>query len=800
MTVIRTHFQLEGCLQGVGFRPWVYCLAQEMGLTGWVRNTIQGVELELEGRQETIDDFESHLRNNLIRDPNRNKKSAGLPAHAQIRDLKKYTIEIKNNSKFKILPSQFRGESGKLGVDILPDLAVCRNCVSEIFNPENRRHRYPFTNCTYCGPRYSILKELPYDRENTTMDQFRMCETCLAEYSNPLDRRFHAQTNCCVDCGPFLILTDGNGKFVQERGLALEEAIDAIRAGAIVAVQGVGGFHLFCDAQNDVTVQKLRQAKRRESKPFALMVSDTDQARGLCQISSFEEMLLQGPAAPIVLLRKRDDPRIRVSTLIAPGNPNLGLILPYTPLHALLMKELESPVVATSGNVSEEPICYQEADALIRLQRIADFFLVHNRSIVSRVDDSVVREISGTEVVLRAGRGYTPWVLEKASSHPLSKNPVIGLGAHQKSTIALGLEGRIVLGPHIGNLETAEAEDAYLNTFHRLKGLIGMPSDSQVVCDHHPNYCSSFLAPFLATQQANPILRLQHHEAHLLSCVAEHRIRGEILGVAWDGTGYGLDGSIWGGEFFQGSERGFSRVGSFRQFRLPGGSIAMKETRRAALGALYEVFGEECLKEAQALEFKEYEIKLLLKCLAQKLNSPLSSSVGRLFDAVASLVGVRSFVGYEGQAAIELESAAEKDSCLETCSSTCHGSCNEPYEVQIADETLAIVDWEPWILGILKDRKQGLPIGKIAAKFHRTLAQSVVTMATRFGISQIVLSGGCFQNRLLSEWTISMLRKNGFTPFWNQRVPPNDGGISVGQVMGGWNVFVSSRTAHGSFG
>ena len=766
MKRVRTHFQLEGRLQGVGFRPFIYRIAHKFNLVGWVRNTIQGVEIEIQGLSSSVEQFERSLY-------------CDLPSHAQIRHLKKWEIDIENSSYFQILLSKSKGLPH---AEILPDFAICSSCLSEIFDVTNRRYGYPFTQCTYCGPRYSILKRLPYDRDNTTMDPFRMCESCLKEYHNPLDRRFHAQGNCCPDCGPTLKLKDFRGNNLGDPDLTFKLAAESNRAGSIVAVQGVGGFHLFCDATNDEVILRLRNVKGRKSKPLAVMVRDLQVARELCWISLFEEKMICGAGAPIVLLQKKLENCFKISKQIAPGISSIGVMLPYTALHALLMNEFNGIVVVTSGNVSDEPLCYEVKDAFLRLQGIADYFLVHDRLIACPIDDSVVREVAGTEVVFRAGRGYTPLVVEVDVKMSAQKKTVIGLGAHQKNTIALGDQGRILLMPHIGDLDTVKSTDTYLNSLKRLLDFhcINDLSHSLVLGDLHPDYHTTKIGHDLASS----FQQLQHHVAHLFSCIAEHQITGPVFGVTWDGTGYGWDGMIWGGEFFHLEEGRLSRIGSLRQFPLPGGSKAIRETRRSALGVLYAILGKDCIKEAEGLGFEKSELNMIVKALSMNINSPLTSSCGRLFDAVAALVGIRTFVEYEGQSAAELEGAV-------------HASFHiKPYSTRIVNETFAVIDWEPLILEILNDRKSGLPVNQIAARFHLTLVQYIVKMARHVGLKQVVLSGGCFQNRVLCEWAVSSLREEGFCAYWNQMVPPNDGGISVGQVMGGFGEigFVSKKS------
>ncbi len=749
----------------MGFRPLAYRLAQELALAGWVRNTGQGVELELQGCDGQVDEFELRLRREL-------------PVQATIRNWASWEMPLKNGAaEFCItesIPASLleSGQVGDASAEILPDLATCDACLAEVMDPADRRYRYPFTNCIHCGPRYSILNRLPYDRARTTMSAFEMCDACEREYRDPAHRRFHAQSNCCADCGPRLSLLDSRGARLSHDDAALRATAQAIIEGAVVAVQGIGGFHLLCDARNDAAVVRLRERKHREAKPFALMVKDLAQARTLCEVSEREQAFLRGPGAPIVLLRRLEPSRlmetIAVSSFVAPGLPTLGLMLPYTPLHHLLLREVGAPLVATSGNLSHEPICRDAAEARARLGGITELFLTHDRVIAFPVDDSVVREIAGTQAVHRAGRGYAPLLLDFTSG----ERSVLALGAHQKCSLAFGRQGRIQMSPHLGDLDTVEAHAAYRASLERLQATHGL-AHARIVCDRHPDYASTRVASELTSEP----IAIQHHEAHVFSCIAEHRIQGPVLGVAWDGTGYGTDGTIWGGEFMRGTSLGLTRFGSLRPFRLPGGTAALREPGRTALGLLHEM-GER----HESFGFDASAERTLLHSLNRGLNAPWTSSVGRLFDGVAALLGIRHRVSYEGQAAVELEAAVEVQA-----------RSVKPYVIRTYDEGgLLRLDWEPWLHGLLEDRARGLSVGYAAARFHRTLAQSIVELAKRSGVMQVALSGGCFQNRVLSEWTIELLIEAGFTPFWNQRVPTNDGGISVGQVIGGWNVPVSA--------
>lgn len=756
MSEIRCELELEGRLQGVGFRPLAFRLARELGLSGWVRNTTQGVTLALQGQQGDILEFERRV-------------AQQLPAHALIRRVTRRSLPLSGETDFRIAPSI---ASGIQGAEHLPDLATCAACASEVLHPSDRRYRYPFTSCTDCGPRYSILLEFPYDRGNTTMRGFTMCPACQAEYEDPEDRRFHSQTNCCAQCGPSLSLKRASGELLGRAEPALRQAALALGSGEIVAVMGLSGFHLFCDARSDAAVSRLRKAKARCAKPFAVMVRDLAHARRLCVVSDLAAGALRSSGAPIMLLPRRRDAEPEVSAAVAPEVCDLGLMLAYTPLHLLLLHSLEGAAVATSGNLADEPLCTSECEARERLGRFTDLFLVHDRPIAARADDSVVRIIAGTQVVLRAGRGYAPLVLpapEKAPGDGGAARPIVGLGPHQKTTFSVARGGQIVLFPHLGNLDTRLAVAAYRESLARSLSMYGI-KDVQAVCDLHPDYATTRIA----AEFSAPPRAVQHHHAHVLSCVTEHQLSEPYLGVAWDGTGYGGDGTIWGGEFLRSGPSGLLRAGTLRSFRLIGGDVAAREPRRAALGLLYELYGEACAERVPG--FTASELGTLLRALSRGLNAPKTSSIGRLFDGVAALLGLRQRADYEGQAAILLEGAAR----------AVEGPPEPPpYPLQLTGGTPLVVDWEPWVCGILDDAARGLPVAEIAARFHQTLAAAIVAVAQRIGVEQVVLSGGCFQNPLLCQRAVALLRAAGFRPYWNQRVPPNDGGISVGQAAAG---------------
>ena len=743
----RERLLIQGAVQGVGFRPFIYRLAAEIGIQGWVSNSAQGVLIEAEAPRSQLDTFLAQIK-------------AQKPPHSSIQRIVVEPIPAVGTSSQAVFEIRESSTAGNRSAIILPDLGTCPDCLREIFDPLNRRYRYPFTNCTHCGPRYSIIEHLPYDRPNTTMRSFVMCAQCRAEYEDPMNRRFHAQPNACPVCGPQLRLLDSNGHGMAVRNTALLVAADALRAGLIVALKGMGGFQLLVDAHNPVAVRRLRERKQRPDKPFAVMIPTLTQVKSICDVSPLEEELLGASEAPIVLLQRLNNET--VCKAVAPGNPNIGVMLPYTPLHHLLMIELGLPVVATSGNISGEPICTDEREALTRLKDIADVFLIHDRPIARPVDDSVVRVMAGTACVLRRARGYAPLPVELSDTLPV----MIATGAHLKNTVAMSVDQQVFLSQHIGDLETPEALSAFQRALKDLQGLYEQPPE-MIACDLHPDYRSTQLAQEMAQRFQKPLVRVQHHYAHVLACMAEHQLSAPVLGVAWDGTGYGTDGTIWGGEFLQVGRDSFERVAHLRPFPLPGGEQAIREPRRVALGLLFGLYGED-MPDLPQFGFSFSELSVLKDMLAKKMNTPLTSSMGRLFDGVAALIGLRSYTSFEGQAAMDLEFA-------------CQGIPSErsyPFNV-----TSGIIDWSPMLAGILDDLAAGLGAGEIAATFHNTLVEMIVTVATQQQIEQVVLSGGCFQNKRLLESSIHLLRKAGFRPYWNQKIPSNDGGIALGQIV-----------------
>jgi hydrogenase maturation protein HypF len=826
----RLKLTVRGAVQGVGFRPFIYRLATSAGLAGWVNNSAQGVFIEVEGTRAALETFLLRLESEK-------------PPRSSIQSLEAFWLDPVGYAAFEIRESEAGGAKTAL---VLPDIATCPDCLAEIFDPHNRRYGYPFTNCTNCGPRFSIIESLPYDRANTSMKRFIMCPQCQAEYNDPLDRRFHAQPNACPVCGPHLELWDRKGTTLSDQprasagsGGAVVAAAEAIRQGQIVAVKGLGGFHLMVAAHNDDAVRRLRELKHREEKPFALMFPSLADIKAACEVSPLEERLLRSPEAPIVLLRVHVSRFTfhapTLSPSLAPSNPNLGVMLPYTPLHHLLMSALGFAVVATSGNLSDEPICTDEHEALERLGGIADLFLIHNRPIVRHVDDSIARVMIGRELVLRRARGYAPLPVQLPSAicHLPSAigHTVLAVGAHLKNAVALSVGPQVFISQHIGDLETDQSFDAFRRVIADFQNLYES-RPTLVAADAHPDYLSTKYAHDLATvgravpsapsggravsprpppesplgertlpiggalgtarptlsdpqpSTLNPqLITVQHHIAHVLSCMAENELEPPVLGVSWDGTGYGLDGTVWGGEFFLVTDTSYERVAHLRPFRLPGGDAAVKEPRRTALGLLYEMYGEAAFAKtglAPLQAFSPTDLGPLKTMLARRLNSPQTSSAGRLFDAVASLVGLRQQVRYEGQAAMELEFA------LEGAEPTSEAYAFPTRPVHVSRFTFhapLLLDWSTMIEAILSDLNHSVPLPIISARFHNALAEAIIAVAKHFGQPRVVLSGGCFQNRYLTEGTVQRLQESSFRPYWHQRIPPNDGGIALGQVV-----------------
>ena len=761
----RLRIIIHGAVQGVGFRPFIYRLATGLKLNGFVTNSAQGVCIEVEGPRAVLEKFLLQIE-------------TGKPPHSFIQSLEHSWLDPLGFSCFEIRPSDDTGPRSAL---ILPDIAMCPDCLREILDPGNVRYFYPFTNCTHCGPRFTIIESLPYDRPNTAMKRFAMCRECQAEYDNPADRRFHAQPNACPVCGPHVEFWDCEGGLLLDRQAGSQAILEAVagslRAGKIVAAKGIGGFHLLAVARRDDVVLRLRERKHREEKPFAVMFPSLAAILEVCDVSPLEERLLRSPEAPIVLLRRRRQPQTEAAAIadaVAPGNPYLGAMLPYSPLHHLLMTLMNTPLVATSGNLSDEPICINEQDAVERLGGIADSFLVHNRPIVRHADDSVARIMLGRELVLRRARGYAPLPVSGKDSTGKPMSPILAVGGHLKNAVALASGPNVFISQHIGDLDTAEAFAAFERVIRDFQDLYRVTPEV-IACDAHPDYASTRYA--LGRSGSVRLVQVQHHLAHILSCMAENELEPPVLGAAWDGTGYGPDGTIWGGEFFHVEKAQCQRVAHFRSFPLPGGDSAVKQPRRAALGLLYEMLGDDAFQQRDikaVAAFSEDDLAALTTMLKQGINSPRTSSAGRLFDAVASLCGLRQINRHEGQAAMELEFAL--------------GDCppgSSPYAFGLSksvDNGPIILDWAPVIHGVIGDVRSGVIAGVISFKFHEALVGAVVDVARRIGVKRVALSGGCFQNAWLTTHAVRALEAAEFAVYWHQRVPPNDGGICLGQV------------------
>ncbi len=752
----RVAITVQGIVQGVGFRPFVYKTATTAGVSGWVVNESDAVRMEVEGPGDAVDWFLVQLREHY-------------PAQARIDQLDVQSIACQAaqagaSGAFEIRPS-VAGPTRR--PTIPPDLATCRECCEEIADPAERRYGYAFTNCTNCGPRWSIITGLPYDRSRTAMDPFSMCAACARQYEDPGDRRFHAQPIACPDCGPTVQLLATSGEPVATGPQALQQAALAVRAGGVLALKGLGGFQLMVDATSQRAVERLRARKQRPGKPFAVMFADSTAVSMCCQLTPFELSQLTSPQAPILLLRRQSSGahRLPIAQSVAPGNPYLGVMLPNTPLHRLLLAEVKRPVVCTSGNLSEEPMAIETAEALARLHGVADLMLTHNRRIVRPVDDSVAREDDGKLQILRRARGFAPVPMTMARSAPR----ILAVGGHLKNTIALSLGKEVIVGPHVGDLDNTLSMEVHRRAIADLLDFFAVTPEI-LACDLHPDYGSTQHAELLARQWHVPLVRVQHHLAHILSAIAEHRLEGPVLGLAWDGTGYGEDGTIWGGEAIVVDGPHSARLAHLRPFSLPGGDRAAHEPRRSLLGLLYEAWGREGIGVASRW-FEDAELTTLLSALQRPGLFPRTSSMGRLFDAVAAVCGLSHRVSYEGEAAMSLEFAADPREMAH-------------YEIPLDLGTPAVADWQPLLENILADRAAGVPLARLAARFHNSLALLAGRIARRAGCPRIVLTGGCFQNRLLTERTRACLLKAGWEVYTQRAVPPGDGGISLGQVLG----------------
>jgi len=770
----RAKITVKGIVQGVGFRPFVHRLAKELGLKGWVKNTTAGVVIEVEGDKGKVRKFYDEL-------------TVRKPAPAQIKE-KQIVYEVPRGSRFFAIKESTSQQ--KKEVFISPDIAICHDCLKELEDNFDRRHYYPFINCTNCGPRFTIIKDLPYDRPLTTMKKFSMCPICRKEYKDISRRRYHAEPNACPQCGPEIELIKsrksgreslGTLRYSEHfpKGLeALEATVHFLKKGKIVAIKGLGGFHLACDATNGVAVEKLRKRKGRPYKPFAIMVRDIETAKEHCLVSQEEEELLSGWQKPVVLLKKREDSKI--SDLVAPHNNCLGVMLPYTPLHYLLFSSVSpslSALVMTSGNLSDQPIEIDNQEAINNLSHIPDYFLFHNRDIYNRCDDSIVEIFRGDPILIRRARSYVPSPIELDSK----VEPILACGAELKNTFCLTKDKYAFISQYIGDLKDYKTLEYYEETVRRFEKLFGI-SPKIIAHDLHPDYLSTRYALNIKRRKPD-IMRIpvQHHHAHIVSCLVENSVSGKVIGVAFDGIGYGSDGNIWGGEFLVADCGDFQRIGQLKYLPLPGGDRAVEQPWRMAVSLLVDAFG----KRIPCIDFINRwgkKIPIILGMIEKKINSPLASSMGRFFDGVSSLLGICDVNTYEGQAAMELESMARD------LSSSFRNLRVQNYRYEIQEERGRFIVEPGWIVrGIVEDLQRRVPVSVIASKFHNSIADIVKEVSLRIkertGIGKVALSGGVFQNRLLLGLILRKLTERGFICYYQKKIPPNDGGISLGQAI-----------------
>ncbi|WP_046470687.1 carbamoyltransferase HypF [Allosalinactinospora lopnorensis] len=746
-TTLRCRLRVEGIVQGVGFRPFVYALATRYRLTGQVGNDTQGVYVEVQGAPERVAGFRADL-------------VSQAPPLAVVERVKAETIACRSDNGFRIASTD---SAGRRRILVPPDTATCDDCLRELFDPADRRFRYPFTNCTNCGPRLTIITGVPYDRRATTMAGFAMCPDCSAEYHDPDDRRFHAQPVCCPECGPRARLMDSDGAEAAGED-PVEEAARLLRTGHIVAVKGLGGYHLAVDAESEAAVRELRARKDREGKPFAVMVSSLEAADELCDVGEEEARVLSGPQRPIVLLRRRSGSGL--ANDVAPGDRHLGLMLPYTPLHHLLARAFPRPMTLTSGNISDEPICHTEAGALSRLSGIADYLLTHDRPIHTHADDSVVRVVRGREYPVRRSRGYVPVPLTLPAP---TERPVLGCGSELKTTFCLAAGDRAFLSQHIGDLENYETLHAYTTGIERFQRLFGI-EPAVVAHDLHPEYLST---KYAVDRTGVEVVGVQHHHAHIAACLADNAETGSVIGVALDGLGYGSDGTLWGGELLVADLTGFERRGHLEPVPLPGGAAAIREPWRMAASYLDAAYEGDPPDDLPMVHRNAARWESVLAVARTGVNAPLTSSAGRLFDAVSALAGIRDRSSYEGQAAIELEQSADLG---ETSAYTAAITGTDPLRIHGTDLVRDVVD----------DLRDGAAPGTVAARFHNgfvsAIARACFKLSLESGICTVALSGGVFQNVLLLCRLRDELEQAGLRVLTHRNVPANDAGISFGQA------------------
>lgn len=762
--MIRKSLLVKGLVQGVGFRPFVCRLANEKKLSGFARNSGEGVIIEIQGMQDKVSDFVSSLKQEK-------------PDRARISHIHEEDIDIITTTKhsFEILESRI----GKTDTSIPADISTCPSCLSEVFDPDNRRYLHPFTHCIDCGPRFSIITTLPYDRERTTMNEFEMCPECQKEYTDPINRRFHAQTNACWQCGPKITLVDKSRNSVCEGKDVYSEAFQLLQEGKILAVKGVGGFQLWADARNDNAVNLLRSRKNRPTKPFAMMFPSIDEIRNICEVNETEEQALTSQMSPIVLVKIKQDALKNISAYVAPKNPYLGAMLPSTPLQSILLKLFGAPVIATSGNISGEPICIGNDEVVERLGSIADYFLIHDRGIIRPLDDSVVHVIDGKPQILRVGRGYAPLEIQLPESL-IGKSKTVAFGGDIKSALSVYTGEKIYLGQHLGDLEDTFSFANFeknLNDLSFLSGLDFNDNSIKIVSDRHDGYFSASVAARIANKYMLEYQQVQHHRAHAYCAWLEAGCPDSSVIIAWDGTGLGDDHTLWGSEFLS-MERDskekihINPICSLASFPLPGGEAAITDIRRTLVGLLWSYDLLTLFEERLNSMFSQQELKLIINMLDKKINSPLSSGMGRLFDAISALLNLCHKNTFEGEAPMALEYA------------TMNSSITESYKLDNSVKDKGI-DIKELLLQIRHDMENKASSAQIARKFHNTLVELSLKIIKIQNKSQnILLTGGVFQNRLLTELMVSRLRNNGYNVFVHSKIPPNDAGLSVGQIVG----------------
>ncbi len=744
----RLKIHLTGAVQGVGFRPFVYNTAVRYNLKGYVINDTHGVVIEVEGEDQNINRFLISL--------NTEKPPLAHIFSQEIEELPFFGFK-----EFSIKKSE---NTGKKEVFILPDISVCEQCISEMKDKSDRRYRYPFINCTNCGPRFSIIERLPYDRPNTTMKEFKMCSDCEKEYKDPLDRRFHAQPNACPSCGPYISLFRSDRTFIADREEALKITVELLKEGKILAVKGIGGFHLVCDATDNRAVDLLRERKKRGEKPFAVMFKDIEQIKMFADITEFEQAVILSPERPIVIVKSKENSGL--SRSVAPFLDRIGVFLPYSPLHILLMDDYKKPLVMTSANLSDEPIIKDNNEAFEKLSAFTDYILIHNRDIKNRVDDSVVRVIDKKISFIRRSRGYAPLPIRLPFK---IKDKVLAVGGHQKNTIAIGFDDKAFLSQHIGDLETFDACRNFEEVIYTFLELYSFEPDV-IVSDMHPRYYSTRWAKKFASENGIRHVQVQHHFAHSLSLMAESGLKENLfLSVSWDGTGYGYDGNIWGGEFLLCDYKDFKRIYHFDYFKLLGGEKAVKEPKRVALSILFDMYGkdtEKILYSETGMSYSEKELDLLYSVWKKGINSPLTSSAGRLFDAAASVLGIRQILSYEGQSGMIMENFYRWD-------------IDDHYPFQFRKD---VIDWRPLFDAVIHDKSE---LDIKVTRFINTLAFIVLDILCDYKDVTSGLTGGVFQNRFLTEKILSLAQKKDLKIITHKKVPPNDGGISLGQLLKG---------------